>query len=129
MATQQRVEVTQDAGEGSIARSSSSMIERALPISIVQEPRGRKDSNAQFASSPQPSERVHRLVNIVLALVGLVLAAPIMLLFAAIIKLTSPGPIFYAQARVGLDRRRRREATSVYDRRTRDLGGRPFMIL
>jgi lipopolysaccharide/colanic/teichoic acid biosynthesis glycosyltransferase len=46
------------------------------------------------------------------------------------VRLSSPGPIFYSQARVGLDRRRRRTALTadIYDRRTRDLGGRPFMI-
>jgi lipopolysaccharide/colanic/teichoic acid biosynthesis glycosyltransferase len=48
--------------------------------------------------------------------------------FAILVKLTSPGPIFYAQARVGLDRRRS-GATGTYDRRTRDLGGAAFMIL
>jgi lipopolysaccharide/colanic/teichoic acid biosynthesis glycosyltransferase len=51
-----------------------------------------------------------------------------MLVFAVLVKLTSPGPIFYAQARVGLDRRRVAKRPGVYDRRTRDLGGRPFMI-
>jgi lipopolysaccharide/colanic/teichoic acid biosynthesis glycosyltransferase len=69
------------------------------------------------------------MVNITLASIGLVLAAPIMLVFAFLVKLTSPGPIFYAQARVGLDRRRTAGTPTVYDRRTRDLGGRPFMIL
>ena len=52
-----------------------------------------------------------------------------MLVFAVLVKLTSPGPIFYTQARVGLNRRRSFRSTSAYDRRTRDLGGRPFMIL
>jgi lipopolysaccharide/colanic/teichoic acid biosynthesis glycosyltransferase len=51
-----------------------------------------------------------------------------MLVFAILVKLTSPGPIFYAQARVGLDRRRT-GAMGPYDRRARDLGGRAFMIL
>src|SRR3954467_7889620 len=74
------------------------------------------------------STNLERLVNITLASIGLLLAAPIMLVFAILIKLTSPGPIFYRQARVGLDRRRRREPGSSYDRRTRDLGGKPFMI-
>jgi lipopolysaccharide/colanic/teichoic acid biosynthesis glycosyltransferase len=69
------------------------------------------------------------MVNITLASIGLVLAAPIILVFAVLVKLTSPGPIFYAQARVGLDRRRTARMSSAYDRRTRDLGGRPFMIL
>jgi lipopolysaccharide/colanic/teichoic acid biosynthesis glycosyltransferase len=60
---------------------------------------------------------------------GLLLAAPVMLVFAVLVKLTSPGPIFYAQARVGLDRRGTRRDGTPYDRRTRDLGGRPFMIM
>jgi lipopolysaccharide/colanic/teichoic acid biosynthesis glycosyltransferase len=51
-----------------------------------------------------------------------------MLVFAILVKLTSPGPIFYSQARVGLDRRRARGTSSAYDRRARDVGGRPFMI-
>ena len=69
------------------------------------------------------------MVNTVLASLGLILAAPVMLVFAIVVKLTSPGPIFYTQARVGLNRRRAFRSTSAYDRRTRDLGGRPFMIL
>jgi lipopolysaccharide/colanic/teichoic acid biosynthesis glycosyltransferase len=69
------------------------------------------------------------VVNTVLASLGLILAAPVMIVFALIVKLTSPGPIFYTQARVGLNRRRSFRSTSTYDRRTRDLGGGPFMIL
>jgi lipopolysaccharide/colanic/teichoic acid biosynthesis glycosyltransferase len=72
---------------------------------------------------------IHRLMNVTIASIGLIIAAPVMLVFALIVKLTSPGPIFYTQARVGLDRRRNFRSASVYDRRTRDLGGRPFMIL
>jgi lipopolysaccharide/colanic/teichoic acid biosynthesis glycosyltransferase len=68
-------------------------------------------------------------MNVVLATIGLVLAAPIMLVFTVLVRLTSRGPIFYRQARVGLDRRRNTSQPSDYDRRTRDLGGRPFLIL
>jgi lipopolysaccharide/colanic/teichoic acid biosynthesis glycosyltransferase len=66
-------------------------------------------------------------MNVVIASVALVFAAPIMLLFAILVKLTSPGPIFYTQPRVGIDRRRSR-GQNPYDRRARDLGGLPFMI-
>ena len=74
------------------------------------------------------SHRACRFMNIVIASTALVLASPIMLVFAVLIKLTSPGPIFYSQARVGIDRRRTRARNNVYDRRTRDLGGNPFII-
>ena len=42
-----------------------------------------------------------RLVDVVMAAAGLVLAAPLMLLTAVAIRLDSPGPIFYRQERVG----------------------------
>lgn len=42
-----------------------------------------------------------RLMDAALALVGLVLLTPVMLLTAATIKLTSPGPVLYHQRRVG----------------------------
>ncbi|MEO8678637.1 MAG: sugar transferase [Vicinamibacterales bacterium] len=42
-----------------------------------------------------------RILDLLSAAVGLLLAAPVLLLLAAIIKLTSPGPVFYSQRRVG----------------------------
>ncbi len=52
-------------------------------------------------------ERVaKRVLDFTLALVILVLGAPVWLLVAAIIKLDSPGPIFYKQERMGKDGRR-----------------------
>lgn len=44
-----------------------------------------------------------RLFDIILSFIGLLLLAPIMLIVAVIIKLTSRGPVFYSQKRVGLD--------------------------
>lgn len=46
-----------------------------------------------------------RSVDIVGALVGLIVFSPIMLATAIAIKLTSPGPVFYSQERVGLHNR------------------------
>jgi len=109
-------------------RLMTDTLEHVLPIPVVREPDRRKPSTAGVVQGQNRSERLDRLVNITLASLGLVLAAPIMLVFAILVKLTSPGPIFYAQARVGLDRRRS-GVTGPYDRRTRDLGGRAFMIL
>jgi lipopolysaccharide/colanic/teichoic acid biosynthesis glycosyltransferase len=69
-----------------------------------------------------------RAMNVILAAVGLVISAPLMLLVCVLVKLTSPGPIFYSQTRVGLDRRRSKRPGSTYDRRHRDLGGMPFIM-
>ena len=46
-----------------------------------------------------------RGVDIAVSLAGLVLLSPLMLAVAALVKLTSPGPVFYRQERVGLCRR------------------------
>ena len=67
-------------------------------------------------------------MNIIIASLALLLVSPVMLLFAVLVKLTSPGPIFYTQPRIGIDRRRSSDGSRMYDRRTRDLGGLPFMI-
>jgi lipopolysaccharide/colanic/teichoic acid biosynthesis glycosyltransferase len=112
------------------SRLVAASLEHVLPIPVVREPEPEPRKTSPIVEAPRQnrSERLDRLVNITLASVGLVLAAPIMLVFAILVKLTSPGPIFYAQARVGLDRRRSGDM-GPYDRRTRDLGGRAFMIL
>ncbi len=46
-----------------------------------------------------------RAIDIVGSIVGLVLLSPFMLLTALLVKLTSPGPVFYAQERMSLDGR------------------------
>lgn len=46
-----------------------------------------------------------RTLDLTVSLVGLVLLSPFLLLTAVIVKLTSPGPAFYTQQRMGLDGR------------------------
>ena len=48
---------------------------------------------------------VKRAFDLVATSVGLVLLSPLLLVLAALVKLTSPGPVFYAQERMGLDGR------------------------
>ncbi|MCX6595916.1 MAG: sugar transferase [Acidobacteria bacterium] len=53
---------------------------------------------------PRPSSVQFQLVYSFLAgLIILILAAPIMVLVAILVKLTSPGPVFYKQTRMGVD--------------------------
>jgi exopolysaccharide biosynthesis polyprenyl glycosylphosphotransferase len=49
---------------------------------------------------------VKRAVDFCLALVALVAVSPVMILAAALIKLTSPGPVFFTQKRIGQNKRR-----------------------
>ena len=59
---------------------------------------------------PRLHQAVARLSSLVVALVALVLSAPILGLVALLIKLDSPGPVFFRQRRVG-------------------IGGRPFTLV
>ncbi len=77
-------------------------------------------------------------LDLTAAVVGLILAAPIFLIVPILIKLDSPGPVFYTQERIGLNRRRRnRRAYNVIaakdirkrDRRRENHLGRPFKVI
>jgi lipopolysaccharide/colanic/teichoic acid biosynthesis glycosyltransferase len=46
--------------------------------------------------------RTKRMLDAVLALTGLITGAPVMAAIAVLVKLTSPGPMFFRQLRVGL---------------------------
>jgi lipopolysaccharide/colanic/teichoic acid biosynthesis glycosyltransferase len=52
------------------------------------------------------------------ALLSIIFAMPLFIVIAIAVKVSSPGPIFYMQDRVGLNRRRR-----IRDRRNGDRGG------
>jgi lipopolysaccharide/colanic/teichoic acid biosynthesis glycosyltransferase len=71
--------------------------------------------------------RSTRALNVVLALVGIVLSAPLMFAVAVLVKLSSPGGVIYRQERVGIDRRSR--GVDLHNsRRDRDKGGKLFTI-
>jgi lipopolysaccharide/colanic/teichoic acid biosynthesis glycosyltransferase len=75
------------------------------------------------------SARAVRALNVIVAVIGLVITAPLFLAIAVLVKLSSPGPVFYVQTRVGIDRRRRGPGASASEGRRRDdKGGRLFRI-
>lgn len=78
-----------------------------------------------------------RLMDIAIAVIALVLTAPLCLVVAVAIKLTSPGPVLFRQERVGVDRRhsdrRRRAEAPGRERRSDDRRrfvkfGKPFTM-
>jgi len=71
-------------------------------------------------------EGVCRALNITIAALALIALSPVFLLIALAIRLTSRGPIFYSQVRVGMDRRTTR--ADADERRVHDIGGRPFTM-
>lgn len=83
---------------------------------------------APAISEPEAlSEFARRALNVAVALVGIILLAPLMLAIAIAVRLSSPGPIFYTQYRVGVDKRRP-GSHGQYWRRVHDHGGRLFRI-
>jgi lipopolysaccharide/colanic/teichoic acid biosynthesis glycosyltransferase len=102
--------------------------EIAVGIPVVREGDSRNFSEVTEIEPRSRSERLQRFMNVIIASLALILVSPVVLVFAALVRITSPGPILYSQARVGLDRRRSQSGRRVYDRRSHDVGGRPFMI-
>jgi lipopolysaccharide/colanic/teichoic acid biosynthesis glycosyltransferase len=84
------------------------------------------EAHEDFEPRPR-SETVARVFNVIVAALMLVVAAPVMLLAALFIRLTSRGPILYMQERVGIDRRWTR-TSALNERPSKDLGGAPFTI-
>ena len=140
-------QVVQRRDTGSTAQSENAAIMFSQAATIAAAPA------FEVALAPAPPftiaalaryQRIERIVNIVIALVLLVAAAPLMLVIVVAIKLTSRGPVLYRQPRVGLDRRgvhlhsRRRGDIRWHlwarflalhdDLRAQDLGGQIFMI-
>jgi len=132
---QAAVSQTVDVGIRSVNRKklkqqrSGIVREGAAPVELVREitPTQFADRSVVFAEEVMPRERsevVGRVVNVVVAAVALVVLLPLIALVAIAIKLSSRGPVFYRQTRVGLDRRYRH--TSTDDRREHNLGGKLF---
>jgi len=70
-----------------------------------------------------------RTLDVVAAVAGLALLLVLLPALAILIKLDSPGPVFYGQERIGINRRRRQDgARSADDRRKIVHPGRPFRI-
>jgi lipopolysaccharide/colanic/teichoic acid biosynthesis glycosyltransferase len=91
-----------------VARETHRVLESALP----QELRG---------------ERLNRAINLTLASIGLLLLMPLCLLIALAIKVSSRGPILYAQTRVGINRRSN-HSMALHERRREDFGGQVFTL-
>jgi lipopolysaccharide/colanic/teichoic acid biosynthesis glycosyltransferase len=90
-----------------------------------------RSRRARLAEEARDKSR--RVLNVVVAGLSLVLLSPLFLLIALSVRLSSPGPVFFTQERVGLDQRRRsrdRRARSRAgpDRRGSDAGGELFTM-
>lgn len=70
-----------------------------------------------------------RAIDVFISIVALVLYAPLLAVLALAIKADSPGPVFFLQPRIGIDRRRERVPMLATGERRHVINpGRPFNI-
>lgn len=113
---------TEAAAESIAARQSGRL--RVPRIAAVPSP---ELPEASRARPDAKAEAQRHALNVAVALVLFVILLPVMLLIAAAIRLTSPGPVIYKQIRVGIDRRRK-DVSDDNPRRLVDYGGRLFTM-
>ena len=81
-----------------------------------------------FAPAPWTRrDEARRVLNLVIAALALIVALPVLVIIAVLIKLTSDGPVLFTQQRIGLDRRALGKPAGNF-RRHADYGGRSFTI-
>ena len=72
---------------------------------------------------------IKRLLEIIIAGIGLIFTLPIMAFIAFLIRVDSSGPVIFRQKRIGRNRRYNRNGNGhLSDRRNGDLKGKPFEI-
>jgi lipopolysaccharide/colanic/teichoic acid biosynthesis glycosyltransferase len=120
-----------DTGASAGSAESRDVAESVIVIPTARETALSPSSTTAVQRTVVPAERwevATRILNLAIAAIALLIVAPICVLVALAVKLTSPGPVFYTQTRVGVDRRWNR-TTALRERRVEDLGGQPFTIL
>lgn len=120
-----------DGVAGEVQREDSTTTDEADREETVEVGESRpelKERRAAVRGRPSWQDRVLRACDVVIAALALVVLSPVLLAIAVAIKLDSRGPAFYRQLRIGVDRRGAR-ADDDGGRRTRDLGGKPFLML
>jgi lipopolysaccharide/colanic/teichoic acid biosynthesis glycosyltransferase len=88
---------------------------------------------AEEKTSREIRDLSRRILNVGVAAGSLLAVSPLFVIIAVAVKLSSPGPVFFTQERVGLDRRRRprdrrARARGTGDRRRSDSGGKLFRM-
>lgn len=104
-------------------------------LKVIDLTRLRSKKETVEDTGPIPPSPLHDLFDRVVALLAIAALLPLYAVTALLVRLSSPGPIIYRQVRIGMNRRGggkkekgRESFYDVYDRRTLDLPGKPFII-
>ncbi len=117
--------------KGNLGRNLMSPIMRWTEQPVFRDPEFADPNRSSWVQDAAGKAR--RALNVGVAFVSLLLLLPLFLIVAIAVKLSSPGPVFYSQERVGLNRRRRnrdrrRRNRAGTDRRGACAGGRVFRM-
>lgn len=110
----------------SVAEAEPSRMARSTVDTLTLDPWPSSRVDVAIGLWPR-QDALRRNLNVLVALVGLVVLSPLMLVIAVAIKLCSPGPVFFKQVRVGIDRRSPIQESNNWRRRV-DYGGRLFTL-
>jgi exopolysaccharide biosynthesis polyprenyl glycosylphosphotransferase len=92
--------------QGIILRVPSNLFNLKLSRSGVEEVEGHASITHYTGVMDGWPVVVKRVVDFCLALAALIVVSPVFVLVAALIKITSPGPVFFTQKRIGRNKRR-----------------------
>lgn len=112
-----------------IGRQSGIAVAVATEVSENSRPLiGLNIDGLRFVSEPEMAtargDALKRLMDILIALLLLILGSPLLILIAAVIKLDTPGPVFFIQKRAG----RNGELFDIYKFRSMHVSARSYEI-
>src|SRR5262245_11580593 len=102
---------------GSAQARTADASDVARTASLREETAAARESSAFDIAPRTRSELANRVMNVAIASLALVIASPAMLIAALAVRLTSKGPIFYRQVRVGIDQRWKQKGRRGHCRR------------
>lgn len=92
--------------QGIVVRYLANLFDQRLAKSSVDEFHGLPILTIYNGPKENWTFIIKRIIDIILSLLGLILLFPIFIIVAILIKLDSPGPVFFVQERVGYNKRR-----------------------
>lgn len=112
-------------------KNSTAKTKRDLFIQFDDGDNGRSVLNLELIDDQKSFYTISkRIIDVLIAVIGIMVGLPVMVLIACLIKLDSPGPVLFKHQRIGQNRRRRLRANGqVAERRNgRNLKGQPIEI-
>ncbi|MGD9851809.1 MAG: sugar transferase [Nitrospirales bacterium] len=97
--------VTQCEEQGILVRMLGDLFSPKLAKSVIDEVGAHPTLTLNTGAIGDQAILIKRILDLIIAVPSLILLSPFLAFIAAVIKFTSPGPVFFIQERVGLNKR------------------------